>query len=202
MSMFKHWFKRAQQDRADGVLVFTIISIPLLFICFGLGLDLTKNAYVKSSLNTMAQNAADRAIQNIDATGSLTAASATTFVNEFSRQRGKTSESEGTGEANAFIGGTVCSTLEIDGKERKLPYMKLTYDAGRGQATAARTGVVTVENGAVSSSTLVRGVTYRSFNATVYEASPNFILGLAGQPCQTFRIETTAVAFGSNEDLR
>jgi hypothetical protein len=201
--MFKHWRKREANDRGDGVLVFTIIMLPLLFICFGFGLDMTKNSYIKSSLNTMAQNAADVAIQKIDSRGGLTSTSAVAFVEEYKDQRGLTGGYDGavSAESNTFMGGGACKTAEIDGVTRSLPYLKFSYDTDRGNGTTARTSNFTWQNNSFSTVTLDPNVKYRAFNATIYDAAPNYILGLSGLPCQLFEVETSGVAFGANEDL-
>lgn len=200
--MLKKFLAKLKKDSADAVLITVILSMPAIMIGVGFAADMSKSAYVSSSYSSMAQRSAETAISTINARGSLDNNSVRKFVSEFRAQSaGSTFHTDETLSAES---SAPCSTRKINGIDRKLPYMEIRLDTNRGAGeSSASTYRYTVEaDESVVNKALSSTVKYKVISASVYTGSPNFILGMFGVPCQYLESPVSAIAFGSNEDLK
>lgn len=198
--MFKKLLTKLRSEKGDAVLVTAILSTPLFMIAFGLAADTAKNIYVSSSYSSAAQAAVETAVKDINARGSLTNDSVRSLVKEFKVQNADSIYH--TKEANAFE-SELCSTAEINGVNRKLPYYEVTLGTARTGSSAGHTSVWKVDgSGKVTDKILSKNTKYRVISADVYTSSQNIILGTFGQPCQLIKSSVSAIAFGDNVDLK
>lgn len=197
----KKFLKKLKKDSADAVLVTIIIAMPAIMVAAGFAADMAKSAYVSSSYSSMAQRAAETAISQINASGSLDNNSVKKFVSEFRAQdSGSASHTNETLQANT---STVCNTRVINGVKRQLPYIEAHLGTARGTSNVQSDVVWQIENGkAVTNQALNPSIKYRVISADVYTGSPNFILGMFGVPCQYLKSPVSAIAFGDNVDLK
>lgn len=185
-------------DRGDGVLVTTLIAIPLLLLVMGFSIDLNRSVNVGIAYNSMAQASVETGVKSLDARGSMGNRAVEAFVREYRVQSGNGANG-GTAETQAY-NSAACATAKVEGVERRMPYIVVTLGTERGSGKQV-TSTWTVEgNDAVPTKALGNGV-YRVISADVYNSSTNLfgMLGLA--PCQVHKSSVSAIAFGSNSDL-
>lgn len=199
--MLKKFLAKLKKDSADAVLVTVIISMPAIMIGVGFAADMSKSAYVSSSYASMAQRSAETAISTINANGSLGNVSVQKFVSEFRAQSGGSTFH--TDETLGAESSSTCNTRNIDGIDRKLPYMevRLGTDRGAGDVGATTKWTIAADENVVAKG-LNPATKYRVLSADVYTGSPNFILGMFGVPCQYLKSPVSAIAFGDNSDLK
>lgn len=188
--MTKRLLKPFGSDRADGVLSMFIICIPLFTLLLGFSINVNTSVHAKTEYDTMAQLSAETAIKAVGANGKLGKNSVNKFIGEYMRQYNETKlETKGSG---------ACSTGKVNGVERKLPYMEIRLDGGRGAGVG--TTVYTVENGEAVNVPNLSG-DYKTLSATVYANSTNFF-GVFGLPsCQLHKSTVSAISYGSKFDL-
>lgn len=200
--MKQYFLNRINNDRADSVLIIFLVCVPLLVLVMGFVVDLNKNVNTKIAYNSMAQVSAENGVKAITPAGSLDHRAVSAFAEEYRKQ--SSSSDYHTNETNVYKSET-CSTMEIDGVERKMPYMVIRLQEGRGTDDRQSTSWV-IEGPYKGTSNQVPPkdlgkAKYRAINATVYDSSTN-AFGTFGLPdCQLHKSEVSAVAFGSNEDL-
>lgn len=207
---------RFHRDRADAVLVTTVLSMIFLCLMMGLSIDVSKNAKLKADQDSQSQQSTQIAVKSVDSRGNLGLPAVQAAVNEYKKQRGTSTYSNalmGSGtyrdEAAAFRIGDRCATRTIDtsiGKvtDAQMPYMVIRLDADRGLGTTAGSVTYVSEGGAAP--TLMSGrldptSQYRVINAEVHDSVNNMMLDIFGMDCQDLRSTVSAIAFGSNEDL-
>lgn len=201
--MKENFLNKISSDRADSVLIIFLVSVPLLILVMGFVVDLNKNVNTKIAYNSMAQTSAETAVKAITPSGSLDRNSVVALVDEYRIQSGA-SEFH-TNETGVYKSET-CSTMEVDGVEREMPYMVINLQKERGEGEDGvnpRTSNWVIEGprGRVDSKNISGQTKYRAISATVYDSSTNSF-GTFGLPeCQLHRSEVSAIAFGSNEDL-
>lgn len=215
MKWFRSKISKDNKDKGDAVLVTMIIAIPLFFLCMGFATDITNNIVQGQAYASMASQSSETAIKSIKGNGSLwqgvnakkqPAGSVTAFVNEYLRQRdGVASGAEVAGasslETKAMRGH--CTTAEVNGITRTLPYIEVNLDTQRtaGISTNASTAFTSEGGGPIKNGVYSENKIYRVLTATVYEANKNMILGVVDMPCQVHKSVVSAVSFGSKEDL-
>jgi hypothetical protein len=194
------WMRNKRKlDKADAMLVTGILSVPFLMLIFGVAIDITKNTHLDDTYHSMAQTSIEAGVKEIDSRGSLNKAAVTKFVNEYKVQS-KPSESH-TSETNVYE-SKLCSTAEINGVKRTLPYYEVTLQTARGNADSSKTSKWIIEGDkAVPNITINSALKYRVISADVYTSSENIMLGKFGIPCQVYKSSVSAIAFGSNSDL-
>lgn len=191
--MKENFLNKISSDRADSVLIIFLVSVPLLILVMGFVVDLNKNVNTKIAYNSMAQTSAETAVKAITPSGSLDRNSVVALVDEYRIQSG-------------VYKSETCSTMEVDGVEREMPYMVINLQKERGEGEDGvnpRTSNWVIEgpSGRVESKNISGQTKYRAISATVYDSSTNSF-GTFGLPeCQLHRSEVSAIAFGSNEDL-
>lgn len=189
--------KKTRSDKADSVLVIFLVCVPLLVLVMGFVVDLNKNVNTKIAYNSMAQQSAETAVKQIGPNGRLNQNASKAFVDEY-----KIQASASDYHTNETQRSETCSTMDVNGVERKMPYMVITLQEGRGSdANVAKSGIWAYEDYKnVSNPGNVKG-NYRAITATVYDSSTN-AFGTFGLPdCQLHSSEVSAVSFGSNEDV-
>lgn len=195
--MMRKLIARLKKDAGDAVLTTVVIAMPAIMIAVGFAADTSKSAYVSSSYTSMAQRSAQTAVSAINSRGSLDNNSVRKFISEFRTQSGGSAFH--TNETLQAETSTVCSTREINGVTKKLPYVEVTLKTARGSSTG--TTKWTIENGQSVVDQPLGSAKYKVISADVYTGSPNFILGMFGTPCQFLKTSVNAISFGSNEDL-
>lgn len=195
----KKLFKKLKMDSADSILTPFVIALPLLLMIFGFGFDVSKNIWAKNSYTSSAQASVQAAVKTINARGSLSNDSVRKVVSEFKIQNGYSASH--TREAAAFE-TAACSTAEIDGVKRKLPYYEIKLETARGNNGMAISDTWKIEaNNSVPNKTLPANAKYRVVSADIYTSTQNSWMGVFGVPCQVFKSSVSAIAFGNNQDL-
>jgi len=202
-----------RKDRGDGVLVLTLICIPLFMLAFWFAAGMAQNGWAKTSLADQAQAAAQTAAGDINNAGYLDQGSMGTFVSEYMRLSNRitgNSEQVSSGGYQSNEAATLaCSSVEVNGKSYKSPYIELSLDRTRTQGVSSQSGVLyTSEAGATPKAvfTLNDRVNYRVISATVYEASSSLLgngFAMVGKDsgCFTSVSKVSGITFGANEDL-
>jgi hypothetical protein len=199
--MLKKFLTKFKTDSADAVLVTVILAMPGIMIAAGFAADMSKSAYVSSTYSSMAQRSSETAVSTINARGSLDNDSVRKFVSEF-RTQAKVSKYH-TDETLQAETSSVCSTRNIRGVERKLPYIEVRLGTARGANDEGTTTIWNVPaDKEVVDKVLNPKIKYKVISADVYTGSPNFILGMFGQPCQYLKSPVSAISFGDNADLK
>lgn len=198
--MLKKFVTRLKKDSANAVLVTVIIFMPLLMIAVGFAADMSKSSYVKNSYVTMSQKSADTAVSAINGRGSLDNAAVQKFVSEFKAQSGGSDFH--TNETLSYSSSDTCSTKVINNVERDLPYIEVKLETARGEGSISTEAYGIERGAAVPTKNLNPNVKFKVISADVYTASPNFMLGMFGTPCQYLKSSVSAISFGSNEDLK
>lgn len=217
---------RREADRGDAVLVTTLISIPLLCLCFAFATGISMATWQKTSYISAAQAAATASLQSTESNGYLGRVTMERFVNEYLSQTGRSTalalEGGGTAAGQGSAAGETetfnseeCSTAIIDGVERKLPYIEVQLDITR---SSGETSISTypywsegvngvLQNPRGGHGTAVDGQQYRVINAKVWEASKNVTwFGVTADTprdmtCQPYNVDVSGILFGNNEDL-
>ena len=185
--------KKLRSDDGDGVLVLTIIYIPLAVILLGLVINVGHVVTNRAEYSAMAQNSAETAVKHINAKGSLTKTSVDAFVKEYQHQLTK--------DSSAWISDS-CSTMEVNGVKRQLPYFEVRLGTQRGQNKEAKSEVFRIgPDGRIPDVELDSKATYRVISADVYTSTQSLFGGFGLQTCQLHHSPVSAIAFGSNRDL-
>ena len=215
---------REKADHGDAVLVTTLISIPLLCVCFAFATGISMATWQKTSYLSSAQAAATASLQTTQGNGYLGKSTMDVFVREYLSQTGRNqglklddgTAAAGQGSAaNENITSNSCSVAMINGVERKLPYIEVQLDINRssGESNISTypywsegvNGVLNNPDG--GHGTVVASQQYRVINAKVWEASKNITwFGVTAQvdrdmSCQPYSVDVSAILFGNNEDL-
>jgi hypothetical protein len=199
-----------RKDRGDGVLVLTIICIPLFMLAFWFAAGMAQNGWTKTSLNDQAQAAAQTAAGDINNAGYLDQGSIGTFVSEYMRLSNRIGGTTSTGDYQSREASTLaCSTVEVNGKSYKSPYIEVSLDRTRTEGVSSKSAVLyTSEGGATPKAvfTLNDRVNYRVLAGTVYEASSSLLgdgFAMVGKNsgCYTSVSKVSGITFGANEDL-
>lgn len=218
---------RAKADHGDAVLVTTLISIPLLCVCFAFATGISMATWQKTSYNSAAQAAATASLQKVKSDGYLGQQTMQGFVSEYLSQTGRSTalainggSTKATGQGSAanetgVFQSDSCSTGVINGVERQLPYIEVQLDINRNldESTISTypywsegaSGVLNAPEG--GHGTIVPSQQYRVINAKVWEASKNVTwFGVTAQTdmdmtCQPYSVDVSAILFGNNEDL-
>lgn len=210
ISRVKH---RRVSDLGDAILVMSVIFVPFFFIVAGFAIDLSKAAYVKQQYQTMAQEAANDAARQINEKGSIKESAVDNAVYNYTQRRFEDDDSnkEHFSETKELMdkeyNSDRCAKIYHEGKEYDAPLMFITISGGRGQNDTvppvrymssnglwAYPVVSDVDTGYSDSNI------YRKIELTVYDSSPNLIMGMFGRGCQYTKSVVNAVQFGSNED--
>lgn len=215
---------REKADHGDAVLVTTLISIPLLCVCFAFATGISMATWQKTSYLSAAQAAATASLQTTQSNGYLGQPTMNTFVREYLSQTGRTeglklddgtvASGQGT-SSNENIQSGSCSVAMINGVKRNLPYIEVQLDINRSSGESNIStypywseGVKgTLNSPQGGHGTVVNGQQYRVINAKVWEASKNITwFGVTADTpqdmtCQPYSVDVSAILFGNNEDL-
>lgn len=218
MKIFKNLKKRLKSDTASGTFIIFIIMLPIFLMAMGFAFDVAKNGYVKSQYNEMLQNVSTEAVRYVGTNGTLAGGSsamlvAQNVVNKYEHFMAEENPSTSTimSAYNRPIGSDssapACSTLEIDGATRQLPFMKISFSGDRHGAIGSEATTENVywsprEEGGNLQGTLANDlINLHSVNVEVYDASPNFLLGMFGMNCQKLDFKISSITFGNQEDV-
>lgn len=201
MNWLKKVFNRRINDRADAILVMSIMFVPFFFLCAGFAMDLTKAVYVKQQYQIMGQEATTAATRQLNVNGSITEAAVSVVVKTYTeRFNGARNDS-----LEATSGGRgLCPTVKTPEGIKQAPYMIITIDGGRNNDGVAPV-IYKSANGAIptnpSSGNYNPTEKYYSISAKVYDTAPNLIMGMFNRPCQMIESDASSIAFGSQEDI-
>lgn len=201
--MFNKLINKSKSDRGDTLVMF-VISIPFIMILMGFSININQSVNSSIEYNAIAQTSVENAVKKVDSQGSLNNNSIQKFVNEYRIQSGDSSEpSRGTNESKAFQ-SEVCNTAEVEGVERKMPYMIVTLGTERGTDKVQSQSSWTIEgvgSNAVEEKPL-GSEKYKVISATVYNTSTSLWGAVGLSDCQLHKSQVSAISFGSNTDLR
>lgn len=201
--MFNKLINKSKSDRGDTLVMF-VISIPFIMILMGFSININQSVNSSIEYNAIAQTSVENAVKKVDSQGSLNNNSIQKFVNEYRIQSGDSSEpSRGTNETKAFQ-SSVCNTAEVEGVERKMPYMIVTLGTERGTDKVQSQSSWTIEgvgSDAVEQKPL-GSEKYKVISATVYNTSTSLWGAVGLSDCQLHKSQVSAISFGSNTDLR
>lgn len=213
----KRIFKRLKSNTADSVMVLALTSVVFLVLIIGFTMDVNKNINTGNAFTSMAQTSAETAVKQVDSSGSLGNNAIIAFVNEYAAQISQ-NESQ-TNETQAYR-TTECSTVSINGADKKLPYFEITLKTGRGTdgkesidtkkiegaITINSNGIATVDKSKIPPldkskipPSEEREHKYTVISAEVYDATENLFSSLG--PCQLRHSSVSAISFASNTDL-
>lgn len=220
--------KRISSDHGAATLVVGIVSVAFLCLCLGMGLDLTKNAYLKNAQHSKAQEAVEVAVKTVDSKGSLanftrdqsgTIPDAVYAVRDAYRSQNSSSynnslvgQGDHTDDTVAYSSDK-CNLREITkwgstGKSSaRIPYMvvKISKDRGFDDFSATADSVVFTMEGD-DAPVKVAGnfdpsISYHVVSAEIQDASANFMMGMFGMGCQGYNSKVSAISFASQQDL-
>lgn len=217
MNLWKIFKGRYLTDRADSILVPAMILAPVLALLVGITMEIGKNSYVRSERISAIQDAANAAVKTVNSQGSLNWKVVDKVVDEYERNRfgGKKFSSSGkskldpgqsdTQESKVFDSFGDC--LESSDKVQRYPQYKITLLEGRAddgksgpsvsfQRTQPSPGNIYLQN----SSTLDPKKVYRGVRVDIVDQTPNFMMSMAGAPCQKFDLTASAVTFATSVD--
>lgn len=217
--------KCIKSDVASATLTTGIISLLLICLCFGFGLDITKNAYLKNVQDSQSQQAAETAIKSINSQGSLlnytkdqngiVPDAVYDFATEYKSQNSSNYNNALVGmgqhddESSTYKFGK-CLTRDIKqygsdvATPTKMPYIIVSLDPDRQVGNSENKLVYTIEGNdkpKLVSGTANSAVKYKVLGAEVHDASINFMLGIFNMPCQNLTSKASAITFGSQTDL-
>jgi uncharacterized repeat protein (TIGR02543 family) len=202
-----------RKDRGDGVLVTVIIAIPLFMLAFMFSVGMAQNAWTKTSLADAAQASAQTAAGKLNSSGYLDDKSVGTFVSEYMRLSNRSAfntEQKAAGAVQTKDSAAfACSTVNVNGKELKSPYIEVTLDKSRSQGVSSQGSPLYTSIGGAGVAAVTPAAdkgTYRVLSATVYEASRTllgngFLMVGENSGCFTNKAEVSGITFGANEDL-
>lgn len=191
MKSLKEFFT---SDKADSVLVTTMIAMPFFMLISGFAIDIGKNMFVHDAHHSQAQSAAQSAVRNIDSTGSMTADSIVTFHNSLDRQF--------SGDADVAVWDGNCNIQD----DATYPSYTIHFQAENyeGGTDTNRSGIFEYTAGENFDEKLhefiVQGgidpqQVYRVVSAEVNTSSQNIMLGMFGMPCQNYTSSVNAGTF-------
>lgn len=211
-----------RSDRADSILVPAMILIPVVALCIGMAIEVSKNNYIRTERISAIQDAANSAVSLADSRGSMNWKVVDRVVNEYEHNRfgGKTFSRTNntqlkydesvreTAESQALVSAASAKddACLVDGETgAKYPQYKVTLQAKRG-ATSTTAPSVTFNRTQPTMSQLnsqapLGNTLYRVVEVQIIDQAPNIVLGMAGMPCQKFTLSASAVTFGADSDL-
>lgn len=208
-------------DRGDSILVPAMIMLPVIALCLGMAVEVSKNNYIRTDRINAIQDAASSAVSLTNSKGSLDWKVVDKIVEEYEHNRfgGKkfgtnstiTSKYDDavreTADSKVFNDSTTGSDSCLEGNGEKYPQYKITLDKNRGESTSSAKTVKFTRSQpslqqigvypALSSTTV-----YRVVQVEIVDQAPNIFMGMAGMPCQKFTLSASAVTFGANSDLK
>lgn len=198
---------RKKLDKASATFVTGLLSVTLLLLCAGFAIDISKNLYLQNSFQSRSQQSIQVAMKSIDGKGSLTvdAPGVAAYAYRMGYSDGKSYNDE---TDNWRAAGCNKADITLDDGTKvsnaSLPYIVYKMDESRRIGTGSTVKWVSQGGGAPvlqSGSNYDRNRVYRVLTAEVHDAAPNLMLSMFGLSCQNFKLNVSAIAFGSNSDL-
>lgn len=222
LNFFRRLLAKFRSDRGDYILVPAMILIPVVALCVGMAIEVSKNNYVRTERVNAIQDAATSAVSTADSRGSMNWKVVDRIVNEYEHNRFGAKTFSRTNNERIPVGdeGRDLETSEskvfdpsspsenaclVDSDGTKYPQYKVTLREKRGE-TSTEDPTVTFNRMQPTESTLnsmapLKGKFYRVVQVEITDQTPNIVLGMAGMPCQKFTLTASAVTFGANSDL-
>lgn len=201
--MINYLYKKSKDDKADTLVMF-VMALPLIMILMGFSININQSINTGIEYKAIAQTSVETAVKKVNSQGSLTNDSVQTFLNEYRIQSGDSTIASGaTSESKAFS-SDVCSTAEVEGVERQMPYIIVTLGTERG-VSKAQTKDSWVMEGRTDNKVEEHPLgnnKYKVISATVYDTSTSLWGAVGLSDCQLHKSEVSAISFGSNTDLK
>ena len=143
MKKLRRLFVRNREERGDAVLVTSVITVPLLCLCFAFASSISMGTWQHTSYRSAAQQAATASLQSVNGIGVLDQKSVETFVREYRAQTGRVTGPAGSGTGKHetdILQSKNCESAVINGTERKLPYIEVQLDESRAAGLSSRVG--------------------------------------------------------------
>lgn len=201
--------RKTHSDEADGVLVFTVISMVFIMILFSSVVMLASALVNKHEYSNISQDAAQASVKSLRANGSIGGESVAAYL------RNVQSNVEREKRAGVLPPDGVCTTVEVDGKTYKSPYIVVTVNEGRGKGSGTqnhykkwqRTFEGHIDEGLLNDKAYwERQIPIKDKNhvieAVMHVAVPNPMSMFGVAECNQHKIFSSAIAFGSQSDLR
>ena len=212
--------ERLRSDKGAATLVVGVVSVMFLCLCLGVGLDLTKNAYLKNAQHSKAQEAVEAAVKSVDSKGSLANFTRDTTgkipdavyaVRDAYRSQNSSTynnalvgQGDHADETTAYTSES-CKYRDVAGKGKvQMPYMVVTIDQARGLYNSGDSVVFTIDGSGEPKKVAGQFNPYKGYHvvsAEIRDASSNFMLGMFGMGCQGYDSKVSAISFASQQDL-
>lgn len=221
LKFFKRLLAKFRSDRADSILVPAMILIPVVALCIGMAIEVSKNNYIRTERISAIQDATNSAVSLADSRGSMSWKVVDRVVNEYEHNRfggkvfSRTTNTQleyddsvrETAESQALVKAASAKddACLVDADGTKYPQYKVTLQTKRGE-TSATAPTVTFNRtqptlSQLNSQAPLGNNLYRVVEVQIIDQAPNIVLGMAGMPCQKFTLSASAVTFGANSDL-
>ena len=149
LKFFKRLLAKFRSDRGDSILVPAMILIPVVALCIGMAIEISKNNYIRTERVNAIQDAASSAVSLADSRGSVNWKVVDRIVNEYEHNRfgGKTfsltsntqlkydTSVRETAESKALTTKAADDACLVDSKTgAKYPQYKVTLQEKRGDS--------------------------------------------------------------------
>lgn len=210
--------KSFKKDKADAVLVTSILVIMMIAMFVGIAIDVNKNLMVRDTRQTIVQDAVSASIRSVSTSGYLNDKSLITFVESFTNILSQSGDEYAWGSGDCKIEESIIGYNPAEKREvTELIEIQLIQERGsvgvakfqvlspNDSISTRHTGALTLSNGyKIIPDPRVYGVhRFESvgIEAKYSKAVSNSILGMVGVPCQKLTSEASAIVFGINADL-
>lgn len=213
MSALKNYVAdKSKSDEGADVLVVAMFVLPLIIAAVGFALDITKNTYLGSAYDSMAQASVSAASNERNISGELTSSSGPAFIREYMRQRGTdTSHLSRAGvqssETLAFrperCDSANAADIEgISGSDTvTFPYVRIDYASLRAEGGNFGTTRFVSQNGSIPNMNTYNPRGSYVMTVEVYDVASNYFLGVMGHNCQVFRSEVSSTVVLEDQDF-
>lgn len=206
--MTQKLYQKYHKDKANA-LILVVLSVPLIMLLFAFNLNIGKDISTKNIFNNTVQSATEAAVKTVNNRSVLGNESVQAFVNTYDKLITNPDTTSGSYvgggmEAEVLRSRGVCGTMEINGAERVLPYMEITLSENRGNSSSSFYHTETWKLDGTTRSVTPKNlgnVKYKVIQATVWEATPNFLSFTGLEDCHLQKATKSAIAFGSQSDL-
>lgn len=207
--------KSFKKDKADAVLVTSILVIMMIAMFVGIAIDVNKNLMVRDTRQTIVQDAVSASIRSVSTSGYLNDKSLITFVESFTNILSQSGDEYAWGSGDCKIEESIIGYNPAEKREvTELIEIRLITERGTRDGQVYQ---IISPNDSVSTTSLTLSNGYKiipdprvsgvhrfkpvGIEAKYTKAVSNSILGMVGVPCQKLTSEASAIVFGINADL-
>lgn len=199
--MYEKLRKNSKSDKADTLVIF-FLTLPFLMILIGISVNSSSSINSATEFKSIAQNAVEVAVKEVNAQGSLGSSAVEAFRTEYRIQSGDSAIPNLATTDTRVQRASVCETAVIDGVERQLPYIQVRLETARGAgALQSSSWILEGRSNPPIDNRNLGSVKYPVISATAYTSSAN-VWNFPGIPeCQLHKAEVSAITFGNNSDI-